>query len=190
MHLSTARDSAASWGVVPAGRSTRCAEYRRPGPPGLWPYRMNLSASVGGWGGAGRRARQRTVVEVPDLVVALSELPAVAGALVAVVLDRVVQLRATVLEADEFGEVGTAGGGVAVQPDRARVGGLHEVVHQSRYPLPPGADLLPADASAVRVKNSVPEHLLQQALGKHRRDDRVLGAVPGPAPRVCGAGGW
>src|SRR2546423_12350132 len=89
------------------------------------PDRMNLSASVGGWRDAGRRARQRTVVEGPDLVAALGELPAVAGALVTVVVDRVVQLRAAAVEAGEVGEGGTARRGVAVQLGRARGGGLH-----------------------------------------------------------------
>src|SRR5438034_5625050 len=108
------------------------------------PCRMDLSASAGGWSGAGRRARQRGGVEVPDLVDALGELPAVRGALVAVVVDGVVQLRAAVAQVDQLADVGTAGRGVALQLDRARVGGLHEVVHEIRHPLAPGADLLPA----------------------------------------------
>jgi hypothetical protein len=62
-------------------------------------------------------------------------LRARAGALVAVVVDGVVQLRAAVAGAPELLDVGAAGRGVALQLDRARVGGLHEVVHQSRHPL-------------------------------------------------------
>jgi hypothetical protein len=46
----------------------------------------------GAW--LGRRARQRSGVEVSDLVDALRELPAVRGALVAVVVQGVVQVRA------------------------------------------------------------------------------------------------
>ena len=48
------------------------------------------SAGVPRW--VGRRAGQRSGVEVSDLVDALGELPAVAGALVAVVVDGVVQV--------------------------------------------------------------------------------------------------
>src|SRR5438034_4606793 len=102
------------------------------------PCRMDLSASAGGWSGAGRRARQRSGVEVPDLVDALGELPAVAGALVAVVVDGVVQVRAAVTQADDLVEVGPARRGVAVELDRARVSGLHEVVHEGLAPIAPG----------------------------------------------------
>ena len=51
---------------------------------------------------------------------------AAAGALVAVVVDGEVQALAAVAGAGELLDVGTAGRGVAVQLDRARVGGLHE----------------------------------------------------------------
>jgi GAF domain-containing protein len=54
----------------------------------------------------------------------------------------VVQVRATVAQAGELAQVGAAGRGVAVQLDRARVGGLHEVVCESLPPLAQGADLL------------------------------------------------
>src|SRR5215470_2881669 len=60
----------------------------------------------------GRRARQRGGVEVPDLVDALGEPPAVAGAPVAVVVDGVVQVRAAVAQADDLLEVGPPGRGV------------------------------------------------------------------------------
>src|SRR5450631_2732696 len=96
-------------------------------------------------GRVGRRARQRTGVEVPDLVDPLGELPAVAGALVAVVVDGVVQPLAAIAGAGEFMDVGTAGRGVAVQLDRARMRGLHEELPLGLQPLAPGADLLPAD---------------------------------------------
>ena len=42
-------------------------------------------------------------------------------------------------------EVGAAGRGVAVELDRTRVGGLHEVLHEGLPALAPGADLFPAD---------------------------------------------
>src|SRR5258708_28083286 len=83
-----------------------------------------------------RRACQRAGVEVADLVDALGELPAVRGALVTVVVDGVVRVRATVPPVDELTQVRPAGRGVALQPDRARVRGLHEVVRES---LPPFA---------------------------------------------------
>jgi hypothetical protein len=53
-------------------------------------------------GGARRRARQRTGVEVSDLVDALGELPAVRGALVAVVVHGVVQVRVAVAPVNEL----------------------------------------------------------------------------------------
>src|SRR5215471_1491170 len=105
--------------------------------------------SAGGSAGVprcvGRRARQRGGVEVYDLVDALGELPAVWGALVAVVVHGVIQVRAAVAHVPETQDVGTAGRGVAVKLDRARVRGLHEVVPQILLqPLDPGADLFPA----------------------------------------------
>jgi hypothetical protein len=57
-------------------------------------------AGADGW--LGRRARQRTGVEVSDLVDTLSKLPAVRCALIAVVVDGVVQLRAAVAHAPEL----------------------------------------------------------------------------------------
>jgi hypothetical protein len=60
-------------------------------------------------GRAGRRARQRSGVEVPDLVDPLGELPPVAGALVMVVVDGEVQALAAVAGAGELLDVGTAG---------------------------------------------------------------------------------
>jgi 2-polyprenyl-6-methoxyphenol hydroxylase-like FAD-dependent oxidoreductase len=77
-------------------------------------------------GRAERRARQRAGVEVPDLVGPPGELPAVRGALVAVVVDGAVQPLAAVAGAGELSRVGAAGRGVAVQLDRARVSVLHE----------------------------------------------------------------
>jgi len=56
----------------------------------------------------GRRARQGGVVEISDLVYALLELPAVQGALVAVVINGVVQLRATVALAPELCDASAA----------------------------------------------------------------------------------
>jgi hypothetical protein len=82
-------------------------------------------------------------VEVSELGDALGELPAVAGALVAVVVHEVVQMRAAVVGAGELAQVGAAGRGVAVKLDRARMGGLHEVIRESLPPLAQGADLLP-----------------------------------------------
>src|SRR6266571_7402486 len=70
-------------------------------------------------GCAGRRARQPTVVEVPDLIGAFGELPAIRGALVAVVVDGVVRLRAAAAEANELLDVGTAGRGVARRRHRS-----------------------------------------------------------------------
>jgi hypothetical protein len=61
------------------------------------------------------------MVDVPDFVDALGELPAVSCAPVTVVIDAIVQLGATVAEADDFGQVGAAGGGVAVDLNRAGV---------------------------------------------------------------------
>src|SRR5713226_8141945 len=64
---------------------------------GSWSQPCFRGSLVPGWpvsgrlGRAGRRARQRAGVEVPDLVDALGELPAVRGAPVAVVVDAVVQ---------------------------------------------------------------------------------------------------
>jgi len=49
------------------------------------------------------------------------------------------------VQANELVEVGAAGRGVAVELDRARVGGLHEVLHHGLPALAPGADLVPAD---------------------------------------------
>ena len=96
-------------------------------------------------GVAGRRACQRSGVEVPDLIDPLGELPAVAGALVAVVVDGVVQPLTAVAGAGELLDVGTAGRGVAVQLDRARVRGLHEELPLGLQPLAADADLIPAD---------------------------------------------
>src|SRR5580704_5423057 len=93
-------------------------------------------------GVAGRRACQRSGVEVPDLVDPLGELPAAAGALVAVVVDGVVQPLAAVAGAGELLDVGAAGRGVAVQLDRARVRVLHEELPLVLQPLAPAADLL------------------------------------------------
>jgi len=99
-----------------------------------------LRRRVRGW-----RARQRRGVEVPDLVDALGELPAIRGPLVTVVIHGVVQVRAAVAEAPEAQDVGTPGRGVAVKLDRPRVRGLHEKVPQILLQsLDPGADLLPA----------------------------------------------
>ena len=98
----------------------------------------------------GRRARQRTGIEVSDLVDAFGELPAVRGSLVAVVVHGVVQVRAAVAEAPETQHVRTAGRGVAVKLDGARVRGLHEEVPQFLLePLDPGADLLPSGELGV-----------------------------------------
>src|SRR3954464_12977533 len=72
----------------------------------------------------GRRARQRALVDVPDLIDPLGEPPAVTGALVAVVVHRVVLVRPAVEQVDELLDVGTAVRGVALQPDDARVGVL------------------------------------------------------------------
>src|SRR6266568_1451360 len=94
---------------------------------------------------SGRRACQRSGVEVPDLVDALGELPPVAGALVAVVVDGVVQPLTAVAGAGELLDVGPAGRGGAVQLDRTRIGGLHEELPLGLQPLAPGADLIPAD---------------------------------------------
>ena len=107
------------------------------------------SPGPGRW--VGRRARQRSGVDVFDLVDALRELPAVCGALVAVVVHGVVQLRLAVTEAPELGDVCTADRGVARNLDRARVRGLHEVVTETLQPLDPGANLLPADELDVDV---------------------------------------
>ena len=52
------------------------------------------------------------------------------------------QLRPAVAGAPELVHASTAGRGLAVHPDRARVRGLHEVVHEGRYPLTSGANLL------------------------------------------------
>src|SRR5690349_21689984 len=93
---------------------------------------------------AGRRAGQRRGVEVPEFGDAFGELPAVRGALVAVVVNEVVQMRAAVACAGEFAQIGAAGCGVAVELDRARVGGLHEVIRESLPPLAEGANLLRA----------------------------------------------
>src|ERR1700761_4620850 len=93
----------------------------------------------------GRRARQRSGVEVPDLIDALGELPAVAGALVAVVVDGVIQVAVAVAGADHLAPVGPARRGVAVQHDDAGVGGLHQELHELRHPGPPGPDLVLAD---------------------------------------------
>src|SRR5215467_3082592 len=92
----------------------------------------------------GRRARQRAGVEVPDLVDSLGELPAVAGALVAVVVDGEVQTLKAVEGTHDLLDVGTTGRRVAVKDDRARVRGLHEEVPPRHQPLAPGTDLLPA----------------------------------------------
>src|SRR5262250_2466216 len=82
----------------------------------------------------GRRARQRAGVEVPDLVDPLGELPAVAGALVAVVVDGEVQPLEAVEGTHDLLDVGTAGRRVAVKDDRARVRGLHEEVPPRHQP--------------------------------------------------------
>jgi hypothetical protein len=93
----------------------------------------------------GCRARQRSGVEVSDLVDALHRLRAVRSAPVAVVVHGVVQLRVAVAPAPELSHVCTADRGVAVKLDRARVRGLHEVVPEALHPLDSGTDLLPAD---------------------------------------------
>jgi hypothetical protein len=61
------------------------------------------------------------------------------------VIDGEVQLLASVAGAQEFLKVGTAGRGVAVEQDRARMGGLHEELPLSLQPLAAGPDLIPAD---------------------------------------------
>src|SRR6516162_7287762 len=107
--------------------------------------RASRAAWRSGRGSPGCRARQWRGVEVPDLVDALGELPAFAGALVAVVVDGVVQPLAAVAGAHELLDVGAAGRGVAVQLDRARVRGLHEELPLSLQLLAHRADLIPAD---------------------------------------------
>src|SRR5260370_34184117 len=72
--------------------------HRLPAADDLFPV-GGLAAAPGC---VGRRARQRGGVEVSDLVDALGELPAVGGALVAVVVDGVVQVRVAVAEAYEL----------------------------------------------------------------------------------------
>src|SRR3954467_13542644 len=106
-----------------------------------------------GWRGWWR-ARQGAGVEGPDLVAPLGEPPAVAGALVAVVVDGEVQPLATVAGARELLDVGPAGRRVTVPPDRARGRGLHEEVPLGLQPLAPCADLLPADQLDGDVGNA------------------------------------
>ena len=65
-------------------------------------------------------------------------------------------------------EVGAAGRGVAVQLDRAGVGGLHQVVHESRYPFAPGADLLPPGELGGDFGHP------QRAVGYKQRRDAVV----------------
>jgi hypothetical protein len=62
-------------------------------------------------------------------------------------------------------EVGTAGRGVAVELDRARVGGLHEVLHEGLPPLAPGADLFPADEFDGDVRH--PQRAVRGEQGRH-----------------------
>jgi hypothetical protein len=109
------------------------------------------------------------VSQVLDLVDALGELPAVRGALVAVVVDGVVEVRAAVTQAPELCDVGTADRGVARKLDRARVHGLHGVVPETSQPLDPGADLLPADELDVDVG-----HPPGAVVGEQRREAVVV----------------
>jgi hypothetical protein len=96
------------------------------------PVPSRRSWSVAGRGCLlGRRARQRSGVQILDLVGAFGELPAVRGASVAVVVHGVVQMRAAVAHVPETQDVCTAGRGVARKLDCARVRGLHEVVPQT-----------------------------------------------------------
>ena len=95
----------------------------------------------------------------------LGELPPVAGALVAVVVDGVVQALAAVAGAGELLDVGAAGRGVAIKLDHARVRGLHEELPLGLQPLAPGADLLPADLLGGDVGH--PQHAVR---GEQRRE--------------------
>jgi Bacterial regulatory helix-turn-helix protein, lysR family len=112
------------------------------------PCRMDLSASAGGWSGAGRRARQRGGVEVPDLVDPLGELPAVRGALVAVVVDGVVQLRAAVAQV----------GRPPAAPAPASTGDPRRRTRASRPPPPrrPAARPLPGQPARRTAASTAP----------------------------------
>src|SRR5580692_8160202 len=105
-------------GAVAVARVSARSSFRR--------RRVPSPRVSGGSGWAGSRAGQWTGVEVSDLVDPFSELPAVRGALVAVVVDGKVQPLAAVAGARELLDVGAAGRGVAVQLDHARMRGLHE----------------------------------------------------------------
>src|SRR6185437_7747438 len=107
---------------------------------------------------------ERGGVEVSDLVDALGELPAVAGAPVAVVVDGVVKALVSVAGSHEFLEIGAAGGGIAVQLDRARVRCLHEDLPLLLQSLAPGADLLSSDQL-----NGDVGHPQRAVLGEQRR---------------------
>ena len=63
------------------------------------------AGSVRGGSVVDRCATQRCGVDVPDLVDALGELPAVGGAPVAIVVDRVVQMGSAVAEPDQLADV-------------------------------------------------------------------------------------
>jgi hypothetical protein len=84
-------------------------------------------------------------------------------------------MRAAVAHVPETQDVGTAGRGVAVKLDCARVGGLHEVVPEILpEPLDPGADLLPADE--LDVDDGDPPHSVRS---EQRRDAVVVAHHPG-----------
>src|SRR4029450_1738775 len=120
--------------------------------PCVEPARSRPVPSHRSWSAAGRgcllrrRARQRSGIQIHDLVSAFGELPAFWGAPVAVVVDGVGQMGTAGAHVPETQDVCTAGRGVALKLDCARVRGLHEVVPETLpQPLDPGADLLPAD---------------------------------------------
>src|SRR4051812_34978738 len=112
---------------------TQCATWSPMRLVRVLPRMMAIVVMVPPGGGVGRssvvrtrRAGERSGVEIPDLVDALAELPSVRRALVAVVVDRVVQVRAPVAQPDELADVRAAGATVAVELDHSGVGGLDE----------------------------------------------------------------
>src|SRR5690606_26984959 len=134
----------------------------------------SLSSLVTPGRSRGHRTGQRRGVGIPDLIDALAELPAFRGAPVAVVVDRVVQVRGAVMKASELRDVSTAGRGVAVELDRARVCGLYEVLPQILPALDRRADLVPADELLADVRP--PHHAV---LREQRREAVVVTHHPG-----------
>src|SRR3954452_1106160 len=92
--------------------------------------------------GSTRSAGEWRRVQITDFIDAFSEAPAVRGALVTIVVDRVIEVRGATTHADDLAETGSAGRGVSREGGEPGVGRLDE-------DLEAGLALLPELPNAV-----------------------------------------